>query len=49
MVIEVEDAIARGTKHYDKEGNFLPGPKDVMTALNRDGSVDFINPEGLVN
>lgn len=49
MVIEVEDAIARGTKHYAKDGTYLPEPKDVLTALNRDGSVDFVTPDGLVN
>ena len=41
LVMETEDALARGTKHYDKHGTPLTTVKDILVALGRDGEIIF--------
>jgi len=49
MVIEVEDALSNGVKHYSKEGEYLDTPQKILTALNRDGEITFAKPEEQMN
>jgi hypothetical protein len=37
----VEQAVARGTKHYDVHGRPLTTPREVLEALVRDGRIQF--------
>ena len=45
LIMETEDALACGTKHYDKDGRLLPTVHAIIMALSRDGSIDFEPPE----
>ena len=45
MIIEVEDAFKKGTKHFDINGNELETVSKVLEALNRDGKIE-IQPGG---
>jgi len=45
LIMETEQALARGTKHYDKDGRLLPTVHAIIMALARDGSIEFETPE----
>jgi hypothetical protein len=42
MIKEVRDALARGTKHYDRDGKLLETPFEILACLQREGSVLFV-------
>jgi hypothetical protein len=46
LIIEAEDALARGTKHYDVDGKPLTSVLAIITALSRDGEILIEPTEG---
>lgn len=46
MIEEIRSALARGTKHYDKDGNLLADELSIVTALMEDGEIMFAPPSG---
>jgi hypothetical protein len=41
ILSEINDALARGTRHYDKSGRLLETTKEILDALLRDGHIEF--------
>lgn len=41
MIREMEEALARGTEHYDINGRLLTSPKEIIDAMLRDGMIQF--------
>jgi hypothetical protein len=39
LVAAIKTELARGTKHYDKDGNFLPDLMSIITALAETGCI----------
>lgn len=42
MIHEIKSALARGTKHYSKDGKLLETPDEIIAALVKDGEIDFV-------
>lgn len=42
MIREVKEALARGTKHYDRNGNLLTTPFEILACLQREGEITFV-------
>lgn len=45
LIKSIGSAIARGCKHYDKKGRHLESIREVLEALNKDGSVEVEDPK----
>jgi hypothetical protein len=43
--VEIEDSLARGTRHTDAAGNPLATVKEILDALHRDGHIIFLPAE----
>jgi hypothetical protein len=41
LIKEVKEALARGTKHYNKNGELLATPVEILKCLDEEGSVEF--------
>ena len=41
LIREVQDALARGTRHYDKSGHLLSTTKEIVECMATEGGVSF--------
>ena len=41
LIREVQDALARGTQHYNKAGHLLSTTKEIMECMVEEGGVSF--------
>jgi len=46
LIKATEQALASGTKHYDVNGKPLNIVKEILTALTRDGKIEFVPKKG---
>jgi hypothetical protein len=46
LVAAVRKALKDGIKHYDKNGRLLKTDREILEALQRDGSIQFELPPG---
>lgn len=41
LIMEIHNALARGTKHYDIHGTFLATDREIIEAVIRDRQIIF--------
>lgn len=44
LLQSVEEALARGTKHWDMQGRPLDTVADIINAMSRDGRIQYQPP-----